>query len=174
MGLRYCFLYPTIPSLQYTAPSMSLVPSKKAIVLKSPVLIFPWDTSWFNLTWLCGFWHETVVVIPDGGMCKATTPCVMQSYASQWRARASRRPGTRVGMFHCDYALTWDLYLGKTISYMFMVIDYSLATQFYVPDDVPRALWPFTTGCVKPQLPSLWISGSQNCCPRNTFTCVEN
>ena len=27
--------------------------------------------------------------------------------------------------------------------------------QFYVPDDVPCALWPFAAGCVKLQLPSL-------------------
>ena len=30
-----------------------------------------------------------------------------------------------------------------------------LATQFYVPDDVPRAHRPFGTGCVKLQLPFL-------------------
>ena len=32
---------------------------------------------------------------------------------------------------------------------------HQLATQFYVPDDVPRALRSFTTGCVKLQPPSL-------------------
>ena len=41
---------------------------------------------------------------PDGGMCKATTPGVKQSRASQWRARASRRLRASVDMVHCDYA----------------------------------------------------------------------
>ena len=36
------------------------------------------------------FWHETVVVVPDSGMCKAIAPGVKQSRASQWRARACR------------------------------------------------------------------------------------
>ena len=47
MGLRYRILYPTIPNLQCTAPSLSLVPSKNAIVSKPPILIFPWRISRF-------------------------------------------------------------------------------------------------------------------------------
>ena len=47
MGLRYRFLYPTIPNLQYTAPSVLLVPSKNTIVSKPPILIFPRRISWF-------------------------------------------------------------------------------------------------------------------------------
>ena len=69
------------------------------------------------------FWRETVVVVPDGGMCKATTPGVKQSRASQWRARASRRLSASVDMVHRDYALTCDLYITKALSDMFMVID---------------------------------------------------
>ena len=71
------------------------------------------------------FWRETIVVAPDGGMCKATTPGVKQSCASQWRAHASRRLGASVDMFHCDYVWICDLYLQNTISYMFLVIDES-------------------------------------------------
>ena len=41
IGLRYWRLYPTMPYLQYTAPSMSFVPSRKAITLKFPMFIFP-------------------------------------------------------------------------------------------------------------------------------------
>ena len=41
---------------------------------------------------------------PDGGMCKATTPGVKQSRASQWRAPASRHLRASVDMIHCDYA----------------------------------------------------------------------
>ena len=55
------------------------------------------------ITWL-DFWRETVVVVPDGGMCKPTIPGVKQSRASQWRARASRRLGASVDMVHRDYA----------------------------------------------------------------------
>ena len=36
------------------------------------------------------FWRETLVVALDGGMCKATTPGVKRSLASQCRAGASR------------------------------------------------------------------------------------
>ena len=43
-----------------------------------------------------------MVFVPDGGMCKATTPGVKR--ASQWRARASRRLGASVDMVHRDYA----------------------------------------------------------------------
>ena len=50
------------------------------------------------------FWRETVVVAPEGGMCKATTPGVKQSHVSQWRGRASRRLGASVDMIHCDSA----------------------------------------------------------------------
>ena len=50
------------------------------------------------------FLRETVVVAPDGGMCKATSPGVKQSRASQWRARASRRLDASVDVVHCDYA----------------------------------------------------------------------
>ena len=58
---------------------------------------------YYNMTaWI--FWRETVVVVPDGGMCKATTPGVKQSRASQLRARASRRLGASVDMVHRDYA----------------------------------------------------------------------
>ena len=46
----------------------------------------------------------TVVVALDGGMCKATTPGVKQSRASQWTARATRRLGASVDMVYCDYA----------------------------------------------------------------------
>ena len=46
-GLRYRFLYPTIPNLQYIAPSVSLFPSKKAIVSKPLILLFPWRISRF-------------------------------------------------------------------------------------------------------------------------------
>ena len=56
-------------------------------------------------------------------MCKATTPGVKQSRAPQWRARASRRLGASVDMVHRDYAWTYDLYITKTLSDMFMVID---------------------------------------------------
>ena len=49
------------------------------------------------------FWRETVVVAPDDGMCKATTPGVKQSRASQWRARANLHLGASVDMLHCDY-----------------------------------------------------------------------
>ena len=58
----------------------------------------------YHIGSLCYFWRETVVVVPDGGMCKPTTPGVKQSRASQWRARASRRLGASVDMVHCDYA----------------------------------------------------------------------
>ena len=51
-----------------------------------------------------GFWRETAAVVPDGGICKATTPGVKQSRASQWRARASRRLCASVDMVHRDYA----------------------------------------------------------------------
>ena len=33
----------------------------------------------FIVKWLCEFWRETVVVASDGGMCKASIPCVKQS-----------------------------------------------------------------------------------------------
>ena len=63
------------------------------------------------------------MVVPDGGMCKATNPGVKQSRASQWRTRASRRLGASVDMVHRDYAYTCDLYITKTLSNIFMVID---------------------------------------------------
>ena len=69
------------------------------------------------------FWRETVVVVPDGEMCTATTPGVKQSRASQWRVRASRRLGASVDMIHHDYALTCNLHITKTLSDMFLVID---------------------------------------------------
>ena len=50
------------------------------------------------------FWRETVVVVLDGGMCKATTPGVKQSRASQWTARATRRLGASIDMVYYDYA----------------------------------------------------------------------
>ena len=56
----------------------------------------------YNMTvWIFG---ETVVIAPDGGMCKTTIPGVKQSRASQWRARASRRLGANADMVYCDYA----------------------------------------------------------------------
>ena len=45
--------------------------------------------------------------------------CVMEM-------RASHRIGANVDMVHCDYALTCHLYLQKTISYIFVVIDDSI------------------------------------------------
>ena len=51
-----------------------------------------------------GFWRKTVVVAPDDGMCKATTPAVKQSRASQWRARASHRLGSSADMVNGFYA----------------------------------------------------------------------
>ena len=50
------------------------------------------------------FWRETVVVVPDGGMCKATTPGVKQSHASQWKVHASRRLGASGDMVNYHYA----------------------------------------------------------------------
>ena len=50
------------------------------------------------------FCCETVMVAPDGGMCKATTPGVKQSRASQWRVRASCHFGVSADMVNCDYA----------------------------------------------------------------------
>ena len=96
-------------------------------------------------------WCETVVVAPDGGMCSATTPCVNQSRASQWRTGASGCLTASVYIVHCG-ALTCDLHFQK--KYMFMVIG-ELATQLFMSDDVSRARRPFTTGCVKLQLASL-------------------
>ena len=61
-----------------------------------------YNVEYYNMT--VDFWRETVVVVHDGGMCKATTPSVKQSRASQWRARASRRLGASVDMVHRDYA----------------------------------------------------------------------
>ena len=72
------------------------------------------------------FGRETVVVAPDGGMCKAITPGVKQSRVSQWRARASRSLGASTDMAYCDYALTCDLDFQKIISKMFMVIGDSI------------------------------------------------
>ena len=61
-----------------------------------------YNVEYYNMT--VDFWRETVVVVHDGGMCKATTPGVKQSRASQWRACASRRLGASVDMVHRDYA----------------------------------------------------------------------
>ena len=65
-------------------------------------IVFIWLS--FIITWLRGFWRETVVVAVDGGMCKATTPGVKQSRASQWTARATRRLGASVDVVYYDYA----------------------------------------------------------------------
>ena len=63
-----------------------------------------------------------VVVAHDGGMCKATTPGVKQSRASQWRARVSRRLGVSANTVNCEYAYTSDLDFQNRISKLFMVI----------------------------------------------------
>ena len=76
---------------------------------------------WFIITWLPGFFARNCSVALDGGMCKATTLGVKQSRVSQWTATANHRLGA--DMVYCDYAWTCDLYIPKTISYMFMVID---------------------------------------------------
>ena len=74
---------------------------------KKPQAFFKWilGLTWLYLiiTWLRRF-LATVVVVPDGGMCKATTPCVKQSHASQWRGCASHHFGASVDMVHSDYA----------------------------------------------------------------------
>ena len=60
------------------------------------------------ITWLRGFlvWNCSA---PEGGMCKAATPAVKQSRASQWRTSASRRLGVSVDLVHYDYPWTCDL-----------------------------------------------------------------
>ena len=101
---------------------------------------------------------------PEGGVCKATTPGVKQSCASQWRSRASRHVYASVYMIHCNYAYTRCWYFQQPTPYMFMVIGGStqivlIATNHAFSVNrphcftwlltVPRALGPFTTGCVK-------------------------
>ena len=102
-------------------------------------------------------------------MCKATTPSIKQSCASQWRACASRCLGPS---FDISLRLCLNLWLilpENNLIYVYgdwwfqlnhfdsneSLFLHQLATHFYVPDDVPPTLQPFTTGCVKLQLPSL-------------------
>ena len=85
------------------------------------------------ITWLCVFWRESVVVAPDSGMWKATTPGVKQSRASQSMERACQPPSWR----HCRCFSLWlclNLRLiphKKTIWYMVMVIDDSTYLFWY-------------------------------------------
>ena len=116
------------------------------------------------------FWCKTVMVAPDSGLCKARTPHIKHWHASQWNTCATRLLCASVDMAHCDYAYTCDLYPQKN-NFICVYVDWwshvnyfdsdkslflhKLATQFYVPGNIPRALWPFMTGCVKLQFPSL-------------------
>ena len=79
-------------------------------------VIFHYNVLYYNMTaWI--FWYETLVVAPDGGTCKVTSPKIKKSHTSQWRTCARCRLGTSVGMVQCDYASTWDLCFQKASSF---------------------------------------------------------
>ena len=81
------------------------------------------------------FWREILVVAPDDGMCKATTPGIKQWRALQWRTRASLRLGASVELFHYDYVEICDLSLQKQISFscnFANVIEIRFNYQIYV------------------------------------------